>query len=115
MTATNPMKNTIINIATPDVVSLIAAPPSMPSIVWYTVRNGCSGPATVLTNENSSLDGELIAKQSEQPSMVIPRMVKKGAISVTITCKGKKEGCSFQNRTLTHSCSYTALICGVCI
>jgi hypothetical protein len=39
----------------------------------------------------------LIAKQSEQPSMVIPRMVKKGAISVTITCKGKKEGCSFQN------------------
>ena len=96
MTTTNPMKNTIINIATPDVDSLIAAPPSMPSIVWYTVRNGCSGPATVLANENSSLDGELIAKQSEQPSMMIPRMVKKGAISVTITCKGKKKGAAFK-------------------
>ena len=96
MTATNPMKNTIINIASPDVVSLIAAPPSMPSIVWYTVRNGCIGPATVLPNENSSLDGELIAKQSEQPSIIIPRMAKKGTISVTITCMGNKKAAAFK-------------------
>ena len=96
------MKNTIINIATADVDSLISIPPSMPSIVWYTVRNGCIGPATVLPNENSSLDGELIAKQSEQPSIIIPRMVKKGTISVTITCTGTKKELSWIDHWLQH-------------
>ena len=66
----------------------------------------------LLPNENSSLDGELIAKKSDEPRMTTPRMVRKGVMSTRITCQSQAKMCS---KTRFYPCSCNAVPDCVCV